>query len=204
MTPRDAPSLARSFYQRFIDETDRVAFLKELVASSVFETEWLEFKSYPHTAPGQPDDKIKEFWSKNISAFANTQGGVLVWGIDAHKIDGVDAAHALRLVPSPQLLRSRLYELHHLATDPPVDGIDIQAVEDLGESGQGFVVCFIPQGQFVPYRAEFNIKNYYIRIGDDSIIAPPVILRRLFFPQSQAKLEMRVVLASERKEREWK
>ena len=52
----------------------------------------------------------------------------------------------------------------------------------------------------MPYRAEFNIKNYYIHVSDDSIIPSPVILRRLFYPQSLAKLEMRVILSSSRKE----
>jgi hypothetical protein len=205
MPPTDTPTLARSFYQRFLASDDRVAFLKALVNSSppTFETEWLEFKMYPQEDNDQKNDqKIKEFWCINLSAFANMQGGVLIWGIGAKKIDKVDAAWSHPLVPSPDALRTKLFELHHLATDPPLSGVEIEAVTVPNEDGKGFVICFIPQGVFVPYRAEFNIKNYYMRVGDDSIIVSPVILRRLFYPQSLAKLEMRVILSSSRKEYE--
>ena len=203
MPPTDTPSLAKSFYQRFLAAPDRVAFLDALVNSSppTFETEWLEFKMYPLDGNGQPDEqKIKELWSINLSAFGNTQGGVLIWGIGAKKIDKVDAAHSRPLVPSPDALRTRLFELHHLATDPPLSGVEIEAVTVPNTGGKGFVVCLIPQGAFVPYRAEFNVRTYYMRVGDDAIIPSPVILRRLFYPQSLAKLEMRAVLSSERRE----
>jgi hypothetical protein len=199
------PSLARSFYQRFLASPDRVAFLEGLVNSSppTFETEWLEFKMYPQERNDQKDEqKIKEIWCVNLSAFGNTQGGLLIWGIGAKKIDKVDAAHSRPLVPSPDAMRTRLFELHHQATDPPLSGVEIEAVTVPNTGDKGFVVCFIPQGAFVPYRAEFNIKNYYIRVGDDSIVPNPVILRRLFYPQSLAKLEMRVILSREREEYE--
>jgi hypothetical protein len=112
-------------------------------------------------------------------------------------VNGVDVAHKFELVPDPEKLRSRLYELHHIATDPPVGDIDIQSVEDPNSQGGGFVVCFVPVGNFVPYRAELNIKNDYIRIGDDSIITPPVFLRRLFYPQSLARIVMRAALVQQ-------
>ena len=202
MIPRDAPSLARSFYQRFLDASDRTAFLKGLVNSNplTFETEWLEFKSCPHEGNDQSNDqKIKELWCINLSAFANTQGGVLIWGIGARPHNKVDAAHKLELVPSPDILRTRLFELHHMATDPPLSGVEMEAVTVPDEGGKGFVVCFIPQGHFVPYRAEFNINNYYVRIGDDSIVAPRVFLRRLFYPQSLARVETSVELSKTQK-----
>lgn len=197
MAVTDTPSLARSFYQRFLASADRIAFLEGLVNSSppTFETEWLEFKMYPQEDNDQKNEqKIKEFWCINLSAFGNTQGGVLIWGIGAKQIDKVDAAWSRPLVPSPDALRTKLFELHHLATDPPLSGVEIEAVTVPNAGGKGFVVCFIPQGAFVPYRAEFNIKNYYIRIGDDSIIPSPVILRRLFYPQSLARVELSVTL----------
>jgi hypothetical protein len=192
-----APSLARDYYQRFIalDDAARVAFLRGLVNSSppAFETEWLEFKPYPYR---DPENTIKDIWSKTIAAFANIQGGVLLWGIGTKTIDKVDSASTLQLVPAPDQLRTQLFELHHQATDPPLPGVEITPVSDPGEGGKGFVVCFIPQGSFVPYRAEYSNRNYYIRVGDDSIIPSPVILRRLFYPQSLARIEAFVRLTS--------
>jgi hypothetical protein len=197
MPARAAPSLARDFFDRFLQAADQVAFLRGLVNSTplTYETEWLEFKPYPHA---NPEDTIKEIWSKNLSAFANTQGGVLVWGISARKVQRVEAARGIRLVPDPEELRTRLYELHHQATDPPLQGLDVRAVIDPNEGGKGFVVCFIPEGQFVPYRAEHCAMHYYVRVGDDSIVPNRAILRRLFYPQSLAKFKMSVVLSLKR------
>src|SRR5271157_1593181 len=96
------------------------------------------------------EQKIKEFWCINLSAFGNTQGGVLIWGIGAKQIDKVDAAWSRPLVPSPDTLRTKLFELHHLATDPPLSGVEIEAITVPNEGGRGFVVCFVPQGAFVP------------------------------------------------------
>lgn len=198
MPPRDTPSLARDWFQGFLHSSDKVAFLRGLVNSNplTFETEWLEFKPYPHA---NPDETIKEIWSKNLSAFGNTAGGVLIWGIGARKVRKVDAARSIQFVPNPDELRTRLYELHHQATDPPLPGIDVQAVSDFAEGGKGFIVCFIPQGEFVPYRAEYSGSQYYVRVGDDSIVPNRVVLRRMFYPQSLAKLRMMVSLRLTRK-----
>jgi len=67
-----------------------IGFLQGTVHSTppTFEEEWLDFKG----AAATPPDKIKEIWSKALAGFANTEGGVLVWGIDARKdpTTGVD------------------------------------------------------------------------------------------------------------------
>src|SRR5208337_179338 len=115
-------------------------------------------------------DFIKETWSKALSAFANSAGGVLIWGIHAAKKDGVDEAQSFRLVPNPKALATRLMTLHHEATDPPLTGVRVEPFTDPTEGRKGFVVCLIPQGDFVPYRAEHSDRQYYIRVGDDSII----------------------------------
>ncbi len=130
MPASDAPSLARAFYQRFLASPDREAFLGGLVNSSppTFETEWLEFKMYPQEDNDQKNErKIKEFWCINLSAFGNTQGGVLIWGIGAKQIDKVDAAWSHPLVPSPDALRTKLFELGGAAADLRL-GLNLRAL----------------------------------------------------------------------------
>ena len=197
---RKEPSLAREFYERFLTSPNRPTFLRGLVNSNplTFETEWLEFKPHPYK---DTDIVVKAIWSKTLSAFANSQGGVLVWGIGAKKVQKVDAARSIQLVPNPEELRTRLYELHHQATDPPLPGIEIKTVADPNEAGQGFVVCFVPAGDSVPYRAEHCEYQYYMRVGDSSVVPSRVMLRRLFYPQSLARPEISVVAKLERNNR---
>ncbi len=157
-------------------------------SSPSFEEEWLDFKG---ATPVPPDNDIKKIWSKALSGFANTGGGVLVWGIDA-RLDpttNISCASALSLVPDPNVLKSRLMELHHQSTDPPVANVEIEPYPDPGAGGAGFVVCLIPESPFRPHRAEhLTNKPYYIRAGDDFVIPSPALLRHLFFPHTYSHL----------------
>lgn len=151
-----------------------------------FETEWLDFKG----AEKAEDKDVKKIWSQALAGFANTQGGVLIWGVDARKdvTTGVDAAHGLSLVSSPNAFKSRLLELHGQATDPPVVGVEVEAYSAPGEAQRGFVVCLVPESPFRPHRAENDGKKFYLRAGDDFFVPSVSILRSLFFPQSRPLL----------------
>jgi len=183
-----AETNARRFFDRFLAALDKVAFLRSLMNSidPTSENEWLEFKGADRIA----DKEIKTVWSESLAAFANTGGGVLIFGIDCRKIPSpidpanrIDVASAVALVPDPVALRSRLMELHHTATDPPMGGVEVESVNDPSGNG-GFVVCYIPEGSVKPYRAEFVKNNpYLIRIGDDNVVPPRSLLCHMFYPK---------------------
>ena len=173
-----------------------VGFLQGMVNSAppTFEEEWLDFKG---ADPMPPDSDIKKLWSKALSGFANTEGGVLIWGIDARKdpTTGVDCASALSLVPDPDALKTRLMELHHQSTDPPVLNVEVESYPDPNGGGAGFVVCLVPESPFKPHRAEhLTNKPYYIRAGDDFVPPSPALLRHLFFPHTYSQLWIEVAV----------
>ena len=68
-------------------------------------------------------------------------------------------------------------ELHHLASDPPIQGVEVEAVPDPADPARGFVVCFIPENGVKPVRAEHAGKQFYIRVGDDSVVPSTALLR---------------------------
>ncbi|HJT76274.1 MAG TPA: RNA-binding domain-containing protein, partial [Gemmataceae bacterium] len=82
MTP--SPSLARGFFEQITQSRDPVAAVRDLINSSppTAETDWLDFKT-EHLDPKQRDRKTRETWSEALGGFANNQGGVLIWGVDA-------------------------------------------------------------------------------------------------------------------------
>jgi Schlafen, AlbA_2 len=183
-----ALSTARQFFDKLV--AGGGSEIERLVVDQVHETEWLDFKSGEHL------DDDKATWSEAVCGFANNQGGVLVWGIDARKDKqtGVDAACDVKPVPNPAALRSRLLELLRGAVEPPVAGVEVRDISQQGSSGPGFVVCYVPESDSKPHRAELlTNKPYKIRIADAFINPSVSLLRSLFFPRSSPRLDVEVM-----------
>ena len=101
------------------------------------------------------------------------------------------------MVIDPNGLKSRLQQLHHQSTDPPVLGVKIDAFPDPAANGQGFVVCYIPESDYKPHRSEAANKRWVIRAGDSFVDASPSVLRSLFFPQRQSYIFLRCGVTTE-------
>lgn len=184
----ERPSIAKDSFLKIARDGNPVSVIKRLVGATPpeFETEWRDFKGAAQIS----DQDTKKTWSKALAGFANTQGGILIWGVDARKdqATGIDAACGLSLVKNPSAFKSRLNELHHQATEPPVLGVEIEAYSIGGSRDEGFVICFIPESLFKPHRAEYADRQYFIRAGDDFVVPSVSLLRNLFFPQSRCRL----------------
>jgi hypothetical protein len=190
----DRPSIARDLFDSIIahdGHPDSASFLRSMVNSSppTMESEYLDFKvGRDHNGQPISDRDAKQTWCEALAGFATTSGGVLIWGIDARRTPGstVDATVAVSYVADPHGLKSRLQQLQHQATDPPVPGVLIEAFVDAGSAGGvgGFVVCYVPESDYKPHRAETaGSKRWVMRIGDSFVDVPPPVLRSLFYPQ---------------------
>lgn len=182
----EKPSHALEFFKKV--NVDGITFVKGLIGSDPpsFETDWLDFKGGEQLK----DKDVKKIWSEALTGFANTEGGVLVWGIDARPdpITKIDCASGLSLVKKPATFVSRLKELHSQSTDPPIPGVDYWFAPDDGADDCGFVVSYVPESKFKPHRAEAAGRNYYIRAGDSFHIPSVSLLRNLFFPEYHSHL----------------
>lgn len=194
-------SSAEVFFDKIMSlpETDRAAYLRKLVNSNppTYEEEWRDFKG----ASKISHDDVKKTWSKALSGFGNTEGGVLLWGIDARKTgpENLDAASGLSYVVDPLAFKSRLMELHHTATEPPVAGVRVEPIPDPANSREGFVICLIPESRAKPHRAEYCAgKPYYIRAGDNFVMPSPALLRNLFYPHIRSHLWVEVAVTYKR------
>src|ERR1022692_4504593 len=144
-----SPSHASIFFEKIVSlGPGAFAYLDGLAKKSAQtdENEWREFKgggfiSAPTKSSGpkkdkmDPDRRVKAIWSECLSAFANSSGGVLIWGIKApNKIaEGTD------FVADPKSLEDRLRTLANDAVDPPILGVEVRAVTGKA-TPKGFVV----------------------------------------------------------------
>lgn len=181
-------SRARNYFEEL--KQGGAAGLRKLVEEKrpVFEGDWLEYKSGDDlnnylAASGQGSErvkeKLKEEWSKCLSAFANNEGGVVIFGIHAVTRDGIDAPDAERLLPDVVRAESTLRTLTDKLTDPPLSGVEFQPMPIEGTT-EGFLVAFIPEGQIKPYRAESTLRRFYYRSGTSSNVATVSTVRMLF------------------------
>jgi hypothetical protein len=192
------PSIAKDFFDQIRSDPDPIAFINGLINASppTYETDWLDFKQQPR--PILKDPKWREMWVEALGGFANNQGGVIIWGIDARKdpSNNIDAACGARPVDNPAGLKSRLTELQRQATDPPLANVEIEAYELPSAPGTGFVVCFVPEGPFKPYRSEDGRKSqYHVRSGDNFTVLSRSMLSTLFYPRSRAVFHLEAVLS---------
>jgi hypothetical protein len=170
-----SPSNASVFLQRIKNVgSDAFEYLSELAEKSAMteENEWREFKAggfvgIPSKSGAlgkgsfNPDQKVKALWSECLGAFANSGGGVLIWGIKAPNrfAEGVD------LVTNATGLEERLKAFANDAVDPPVVGVEVFAVTAKSGSN-GFVVCHIPPSGHSPHRSIWGEREYYLRTQD--------------------------------------
>lgn len=123
----------------------------------------LDFKLVKGPSLSSSDDRRN--FACSISGFANSSGGLVIWGVDARKnADGVDCAVALKPIDQVALLLGRLNSLTGEAVDPSVAGIRHRVIE-MAE-GRGLVITLVPESETGPHMAKLGENRYYKRSGD--------------------------------------
>ena len=149
------PSLLETF-----DQLD-MAQIDEFIRVQQEEHLQLDFKIVNSAELTNRDDKRN--LAKALSGFANSSGGIIVWGVDARKNqDGIDCATPplLPIAPIRRFL-TRLNELTGEAVFPRVDGIRHKLIEQAPNSG--FAVSLVPESDAGPHMARLGENRYYKR-----------------------------------------
>lgn len=144
-----------------------IASILKLVTDKQQENVELDFKS--KRDPGTPiyETADKNHLGETLSAFANSMGGVLIWGIDARKDDeGIDCACATKPIVNIDRFKSDMQRLATEALSPRHEGIRVEAIAIPGD-GSGFLLVDVQRSERRPHQNQFD-KRYYKRVGDSS------------------------------------
>lgn len=137
--------------------------IERFVASGREEDLVLEFKTINRADLSHADDKKN--LAKALSGFANSSGGLVVWGIDARKNDfGTNVAAGRREINPLSLFITRLNELTGPAVSPIVEGVQHKGIRSVVDVG--FAISLIPESDSGPHMAKFGEDRYYKRAGD--------------------------------------
>jgi hypothetical protein len=159
----------------------------DLIARHQEEHLQLEFKTITNSDMSSLDDRHN--LARALSGFANSSGGILIWGITAAKNpDGVDAASSAAEIKSLSRFIARLNELTGEAVLPIIDGVMHRALPTADD--QGFVISIIPESDSGPHMAKLGVNRYYKRSGDSFYMMEHFDIEDMFGRRKKPRLEL--------------
>lgn len=168
---------SRDIYERIIAQGRQA--IQDFIIQRKAEELFLDFK---RSSNNGNDAKLSDIDRKNlakaISGFGNSEGGVIVWGVDCSKAeDGADVAKSEVMLSNPSRFASLLKGVISGCTIPPHSKVENHIIQI--EPDKGFVVTLIPKSDYAPHQMLPN-KQYYIRAGSDFVPIPHDVLAGMF------------------------
>lgn len=114
------------------------------------------------------EEKRPRIWLKSVSAFANGSGGMLIFGVSNDNI--------LAGLENAEIVSEKISEIMKVKMDPVPDF----QLEIHRQSGKEFIILRVASGQETPYYYVGDGNHIaYVRIGNESVPADSITLKRL-------------------------
>lgn len=182
--------MLRNPSQELFDQINKegLQYITNAITNRRVETYCLDFKSTQRDDySGQKClfDSDRKNYAKAISAFGNSEGGVLIWGVLTGKTSE-DYATEKKPIKNLSNFISLLESSTSLLTVPPHPNVTHKAIIEDESTDTGYVISHIPKSNRRPFQV-VNEKDfrYYIRAGSSFEPAPDTFLRSLFGQEPQ-------------------
>lgn len=173
----------QDIYNRIISKGKQA--IEDFIIQRKSEELFLDFKRASNNGKDKrlPDNDRNNL-AKAISGFGNSEGGVLIWGVDCSRDkDGADVAKCEILINNPIRFSSLLQGAISGCTIPPHSTVENHVIQINQE--EGFVVTLIPKSNYSPHQV-VSTKRYYIRAGSDFVPTPHDVLSGMFGRRPQS------------------
>jgi hypothetical protein len=179
---------ARELYEEFV--AGSVKRIRQAALRNEPETHILDFKENRDKS-GEPSgllsDHGREILGKAISAFANTNGGLLVWGVESKN----RRANVESPIPQIDHFVRDLQSATSASVYPIVIGVEHKAVHS-EDGASGFALTYVPESLTKPHQCVANQSsmNYWMRSGDSIKPMPHAFVRALFSERAKPLLKL--------------
>jgi len=157
-------SNAKKLYDGIVD----LNYVNARMIGQSFENTWFDCKQKHDATNGRLDKDDKSNLAKALSGFANMSGGVLIFGLDARKINGIDMIQGLVPIKDLRVFESELREAESRIVERPIPGLEYRKIYTDEPTDTGIIIIYIPEGPNSPYRSLVD-KQFYQRAGDSFI-----------------------------------
>ena len=115
------------------------------------------------------EERKPKSWLKSVSAFANSKGGIILFGVE-------DNTHNLKGIENVKIVAEKITEFINSKITP----LPRYEINTFTEDGKDFLELKIGDGPSTPYYfISDGRREAYIRLGNQSIVAPEHILNNL-------------------------
>jgi hypothetical protein len=176
-------SRAQDLFDRLVSGGE--AEVKSFIAQPVTEELFLDYKRSADNGAGTAlHTRDRANLSKAISGFGNSEGGVILWGVDCRNDPSLGDIPTDPPYPvqNPTRFKSWLEQATTGLTVPPHEGVRHHVIPE------GFVVTLIPSGMHAPYQTVGD-SSYYIRAGSNFAKTPHAVLAGLFGRRPQPSIK---------------
>lgn len=160
----------RYLFDSFV--TGGLPYLKDVVQEGMQESLHLDFKRVANDeAPLGKDDR--KTLASALSGFANSDGGVIVWGVDcrSHGSRDPDTAKDLKPIRNVRRLLSDLNSYSAQLVSPGVVGVEHALILDPSEEDTGFAVSYVPRSEVDLHMAVGADQHRYYYRANASFLA---------------------------------
>lgn len=169
---------AEDLFEKIKKEGEKA--IDELIQTRKSEELFLEFKCSANNGDGKYlNDHDRKHLAKAISGFGNSEGGIIVWGIDCSKGDDhTDIPKEKVLIKNVARFVSWLEGAVSGCTVPPHGGVQNYPII-IKDCEDGIAVTYVPKSNYAPHQSLHDDK-YYIRAGSSFVPTPHSVLAGMF------------------------
>lgn len=183
-------SRAEEIFRRLLSDGEPA--IDALIADFQSENLWLDFKRSAADGKGTKlHVSDRENLAKAISGFGNSDGGVILWGVDCRRDPktGSDLPGDKHPIEQPQRFVSWLEGAVSSCTAPAHRAVEHAVVGTPGTSSC-FVATLVPQSVEAPLQCiqPTNRVQYYMRAGSNFCGVPHAVLSGLFGRRPQPRV----------------
>ncbi|MEN9647793.1 MAG: hypothetical protein RLY57_597, partial [Candidatus Parcubacteria bacterium] len=144
--------------KKIFDSYNNFSDIQKLIKEKTSENLYLEFKEKRNRSIPDLDKEDKFNFSDALSQFANSDGGVIIFGIRTSKPN--DFASDLKPISMPDEFMKRLLDYQLYAVQPFVENVEAKIIMD--KDNTGYILICIPSSLKTPHRSMCS-REYYKR-----------------------------------------